>query len=86
MYTDGPGGTNTDCQPGNMNGCWVHRDDILWNLDPSQLVGTKLVMGAAQAWPPSLAPNSCMTELFALVTGTPAFTYTWAQAVAAGAR
>jgi hypothetical protein len=85
MYADGPGGTNIDCQPGNMSGCWVHRDNILWNIDPTQLVGTTLVMGAAQTMPASLAPNLSLTELFALVTGTPADTYTWAQAVAAGA-
>jgi hypothetical protein len=85
MYADGPGGTNIDCQPGAMTGCWVHRDNILWNIDPSQLAGKTLVMGAAQTMPASLAPNLSLTELFVLVTGTPAYTYTWAQAAASGA-
>lgn len=29
MYRDGPGGANTDCRPGDMTGCWGHRDNIL---------------------------------------------------------
>jgi hypothetical protein len=43
-------------------------------------------MGAAESAVPADAPWSSDAELIALVTGSPTYTYTWAQAQAAGAR
>jgi hypothetical protein len=84
MYADGPGGENDACQSGNMTGCWAHRDNILWNLTSAQLGGQTLIMGAAQT-EPSGTPYVNDAELIELVEGTPAYVYTWAQAVSAGA-
>ena len=82
MYNDGPGGVNLDCEAGNMTGCWGHRDNILWKVGIAQFPRCALVMGAAQA--PD-GPMISDTEVFALVSGTPTYVYTWAQAQAAGA-
>jgi len=45
-----------------------------------------LVMGAAQVTVASDNPWTSDAVLITLVTGSPAYTYTWAQAQAAGAR
>lgn len=39
MYDDGPGGTNLDCQSGDMSGCWGHRENILGNYGPHPSMG-----------------------------------------------
>jgi hypothetical protein len=84
MYDDGPGSGNISCGSGG-GGCWGHRDNIL-GFTASQLGSGLLVMGAAEAAPAAAAPWMSDTELFAVVTRSPAFyIYTWAQAVAAGA-
>ena len=83
MYNDGPGGVDLDCEARNMTGCWGHRDNILWKVGAAQFPGCTLVMGAAQA------PDGLMisdTEVFAVVSGTPTYIYTWAQAQAARRR
>ncbi len=84
MYADGLGGDNSACQSGNTTGCWAHRDNILWNLTSAQLDGQTLIMGAAQAQP-SGSSYVNDADLVELVVGTPAYVYTWTQAVAAGA-
>jgi hypothetical protein len=86
MYDDGPGSGNEACGGGG-GGCWGHRDNIL-GFSAAQLAsaGGTLVMGAAEAAPPAAAPWLSDTELFAVISGHPAYyVYTWAQAVAAGA-
>jgi hypothetical protein len=40
MYNDGPGGSNVDCQPGDMSGCWGHRANILIACSGSAGAGT----------------------------------------------
>ena len=85
MYDDGPGSGNVTCGSGG-GGCWGHRDNIL-GFSASQLGSGLLVMGAAEAAPAAAAPWLSDTELFAVVSRSPAYyIYTWAQAVAAGAR
>jgi hypothetical protein len=86
MYDDGPGSGNEACGAGGA-GCWGHRDNIL-GFSQAQLsaAGGSLVMGAAEAGPPASAPWLSDTELFAVISGHPAYyVYTWAQAVESGA-
>jgi hypothetical protein len=83
MYDDGPGSGNIGCTTANSGPCWGHRDN---ELGFASSAGGVLVMGAAEATVPGDAPWSSDAELIALVTGNPTFTYTWAQAQAAGAR
>jgi len=63
MYDDGVGGTNADCQPQNMSGCWGHRNNILgpWTSNGSQ----SATMGDAAT------SSGAYTELFVNKTGTP---------------
>jgi hypothetical protein len=82
MYEDGPGSGNTACGSSG-GGCWGHRDNILGFGSSS---GGVLVMGAAEATVAGDSPWSSDCELIAVLTGSPSFTYTWAQAQAAGAR
>lgn len=78
MYDDGPGSDNLDCKTAGDPGCWGHRDIIL-----ASPAGASLVAGAATA------QGSWGTEyamVFAQYVGTPPpLSYTWSQAVAAGA-
>jgi hypothetical protein len=83
MYDDGPGSGNLSCTSTNSASCWGHRDN---ELGFGSSAGGVLIMGAAEATVPADAPWSSDAELIALVTGNPTFTYTWAQAQAAGAR
>ena len=86
MYDDGPGSGNIACGGGG-GGCWGHRDNIL-GFNASQLAasGGILVMGAGEAAPAAAAPWMSDTELFAVISRSPAYyVYTWAQAVSAGA-
>ena len=81
MYDDGPGSDNIDCSSANPGGCWGHRHDVLWDFGP----GGPLAIGAASG------PDSRGAQGYAmlLVRGGsayhPTYTYTWNQAVAAGA-
>jgi hypothetical protein len=87
MYDDGPGSGDLGCTSSNPGSCWGHRDNEL-GFNASQVAASHgvLVMGAAEAAVSGDAPWSSDTELIALVTGAPTYTYTWAQAQAAGAR
>lgn len=81
MYDDGPGGNNFDCTTSNRSGCWAHRHDILWQFD-----GTgPLAMGAAAG----VGPGGALGFTVVLAQYAPgyraAYTYTWDDAVAAGA-
>jgi hypothetical protein len=87
MYDDGPGSGDVDCTASNPGSCWGHRDNIL-GFNASKVAASHgvLVMGAAQATVAGDSPWTSDALLIALVTGNPAYTYTWAQAEAAGAR
>jgi hypothetical protein len=82
MYDDGPASSNLDCTPSTPDGCWDHRHDILWIFD-----GTGPVeMGVATGIDPSGTPGyTQLNEQLNADALPPAYTYTWAQAVADGA-
>jgi hypothetical protein len=82
MYDDGPGSGNEDCTAGNSSGCWGHRHDILW-----QFTGPgALAMGAAAGTDSSGDAGYAMMLAQGDGGYHPAYTYTWSQAVADGAR
>ena len=86
MYDDGPGSSNVDCTATDTAGCWGHRDNILGLTAYQAEYGGTLLMGAAEAVPSADQGWASDTELIVLATGPqPAYVYTWAQAVAAGA-
>ena len=87
MYDDGPGSGDVDCSAANPAACWGHRDNVL-GFNASRVAASHgtLVMGAAEVAVPSDSPWTSDAVLFALVTGSPTYSYTWAQAEAAGAR
>jgi hypothetical protein len=80
MYDDGPGSDNVDCTASHPGGCWGHRHDILWQFGP----GT-LAMGAAAGTDSSGNPAYTMLLIQGSPSYNPAFTYTWAEALADGA-
>jgi len=87
MYDDGPGSGDIACNAGTPSSCWGHRDNEL-GFNAAQVASSHgaLVMGAAQVTVASDSPWTSDAVLLALATGSPAYTYTWAQAQAAGAR
>jgi hypothetical protein len=101
MYNDGYGGSNSDCETPQAQGCWGHRDNILGAYPThtryiSKTSGSPLstvprrtavpVMGAGSLQPNGGGPQGNWTAIFASVTGrTPAFVYSWNQALADGA-
>ena len=87
MYDDGPGSGDIECNAANPSSCWGHRDNEL-GFSASEVASSHgvLVMGAAQATVAADSPWTSDAVLLALVTGSPRYTYTWAQAEAAGAR
>lgn len=81
MYDDGPGSGNLDCSSPKSPGCWGHRHDVLWKFDGSG----PLAMGSA-AGSDSGGERSYTLLLFeGDQSYAPRYSYTWAQAVAAGA-
>ncbi|HEX3841627.1 MAG TPA: hypothetical protein VHU85_12600 [Acidimicrobiales bacterium] len=100
MYDDGWGGSpaatsNIACTSANAPGCWGHRDELLGS-DPGfnpgvGLACTDCVMGAgyaSAATSPAAAGglSSSYTDLVVEPAGgTPAMSYTWNDALAAGA-
>jgi hypothetical protein len=81
MYDDGYGGYNVDCTSPASSGCWGHRDNEL-----TSGYGGTLVMGAGDV--PQQSGLQSMSELLVAVqdpSDLPPLTYTWAEAVAAGA-
>jgi hypothetical protein len=87
MYDDGPGSGDIGCSAANPGSCWGHRDNEL-GFNASKIAASHaiLVMGAAEVTLASDSPWTSDAVLFALMTGSPTYTYTWAQAQAAGAR
>ncbi|HEV7148839.1 MAG TPA: hypothetical protein VGN48_17750 [Pedococcus sp.] len=88
MYMDGWGGSraatsNLDCTYAAARGCWGHREVMLgyWGGTAYVVAGAGSVAHGAGGY------FNSVTELFESYSGrVPAFTYTWAQAVRAGAR
>ena len=86
MYDDGVGSGNIDCTAAGQPGCWGHRDNVLSLSDYQKLYGGTLLMGAAEVYGSTGNGWASDAELLVLATGpVPPLSYTWAQAVAAGA-
>jgi hypothetical protein len=88
MYDDGLGSPNLDCTKSHRSGCWVHRHDILWEFDSSDV----LAVGAASGTGPYGQSYTLLLVGGFLLdpdTGgpgyTPTYSYTWDQAMADGA-
>jgi hypothetical protein len=81
MYDDGPNSGNIDCTSTNQTGCWGHRHDVLWTFDTFG----PLALGASAGLDNGGGASYAMLAFEGDDTYTPAFTYTWAQAVANGA-
>lgn len=81
MYDDGPGSGNLDCTASSTAGCWGHRHSVLYRFDRSG----PLAMGVAAGTDPTGQPGYTMLLFEGQDTYRPAYVYTWAQAVAAGA-
>ena len=81
MYDDGPGSPNVDCTSPGSSACWGHRHDVLWNFGP----GGSLAMGAATGTDRDgqLGYATLMAQGDSGYHQT--YTYTWNQAVSAGA-
>ena len=84
MYLDGWGGSpaqtpNLDCSGPGAPGCWGHRNNVLGAYGESGLMGAAAITGG-----PSGTGSSA--QVFLAYNGPPlALSYTWAQALAAGA-
>ena len=81
MYDDGQGSGNLDCTSDNTTGCWGHRHDVLWSFDGAN----PLAMGVAAGTDPAGSSGYAMLLGEGAQGYEPVYTYTWAQAVAAGA-
>ncbi|KJF17668.1 hypothetical protein [Acidithrix ferrooxidans] len=82
MYNDGLGSGNLDCTANNTSGCWGHRDNILHSAP-----GYQLIMGAGYQ---AMNGMVSLAQIFIAIPQNdviPAsdYSYTWSQAVAAGA-
>jgi hypothetical protein len=86
MYDDGLNSGNIDCTSTNQSGCWGHRENILSLSNYQQQYGGTLLMGAAEVYGSTGNGWASDAELLVLASGPlPPLSYTWAQAVAAGA-
>jgi hypothetical protein len=78
VYNDGYGSTNLDCPTPTSAGCWGHRNDIIDAED-----------SGAAAMGDAVGQDAAGTSGYAMeIVGTPGmlrYTYTWSQALAAGA-
>lgn len=92
MYDDGyasdlnGAGGNADCVPGNTSGCWGHRENILTQWDTNAYAGDTVEMGAACVpWSSHGYPTLSCAMIFIATSNPQPYTYTWADALAAGA-
>jgi hypothetical protein len=58
MYDDGPHGTNIDCTPTDLSGCWGHRDNTLVDF------GTNVVVMGAATGTSTQYGGTAFTELY----------------------
>jgi hypothetical protein len=68
MYDDGTDSPNVNCRPGDTDGCWGHRDNIL-----APFACTPCVVGSADS------SSASWAELMAETTGTPALLFAWSS-------
>ena len=83
MYYDGWGGkqtSNLDCTSATASGCWAHREDVL----SFPQLGT-LSMGASVSRDAQGQLGYAMTLVWTPVSNWTSYSYSWSDAVAAGA-
>ena len=83
MYYDGWGGAHTsnlDCTGPTASGCWAHREDVLSFPELGMLS-----MGASVSRDAHGQIGYAMTLVWTPVSNWTHYTYSWSQAVAAGA-
>ncbi len=83
MYYDGWGGASTsnlDCTGPTASGCWAHREDVLSFPELGMLS-----MGASVSRDVHGQIGYAMTLVWTQVSNWTNYTYSWSQAVAAGA-
>jgi hypothetical protein len=68
MYDDGAGSPNADCNSGDTEGCWGHRENIL-----APFICTPCVVGSADT------PGASWSELMAETTGAPELMFAWSS-------
>ena len=87
MYADGwasGGSANADCPSAKSSGCWGHRQIMLGSYG-----GSSALVAGVGSLPHFLAGGDLNSDAEAIANYTgpkPTLTYTWATAVAAGAR
>jgi hypothetical protein len=88
MYDDGLGSGNIGCTVTDQSGCWDHRDNILGLQNDVDSFGGSLSFGGATASTPT-AHDQSLESVTMLTTWSPqttaGYSFTWVQAVAAGA-
>ncbi len=81
VWDDGLGSNNPRCTPTDHSRCWGHRHSVLWRFGASDV----LAMGAAAGRDSSHHLGYAYLFVGGNAGYTPAYTYTWSQAVEAGA-
>jgi hypothetical protein len=88
MYDDGLGSGNIGCTVTDQSGCWDHRDNILGLQNDVDGFGGSLSFGGATT-PTPTAHDQSLESVTMLTTWSPqataGYSFTWAQASAAGA-
>lgn len=94
MYDDGWGGpglqntSNLACTSATSSGCWGHRRNILMHWMHLPWTTGTVYLGEGTAQVPATAPYAMYlsdTMVTAVTTTPPSYTFTWAQALQAGA-
>jgi hypothetical protein len=68
MYDDGTDSPNADCNSGDTEGCWGHRENIL-----AAFSCAPCVVGSADT------PGASWSELMADTTGAPELSFAWSS-------
>ena len=79
VWNDGLGSKNPRCTPSDHSRCWGHRHSVLWKYGPV------LAMGAAAGRDSRHHRGYAYLFVGGTAAYTPAYTYTWKQAVEDGA-
>ena len=79
VWNDGLGSTNPRCTSTDHSRCWGHRHSVLWKY------GANAAMGAAAGRDSRHRRGYAYLFVGGSPGDTPTYTYTWKQAVAAGA-
>jgi hypothetical protein len=74
MYDDGYGSANAACTSPGADGCWGHRQDVLWAFPEGWLA-----MGAATGTDVYGTPGFAMVIAYTHGWQSPAYYYTWDQ-------